>query len=106
MPGQEPPGIELATMIGALRDSLDATQRAGADSHGPRFQVREIEVEATVETTLDIRGSGTVKFWVVDAGLETGRARASTQRVLLRLSVGSDYTIARPLSEGDLHDLP
>lgn len=92
--------LELATMIEALRDSLE---RAQAESHGRKilFRVDAIEVEANVEVTKEHEGSGGVKFWVLQAGGSLSHSNIATQRIKLSLSTNPNLQISRDRSGPD-----
>lgn len=61
--------LELAEVIGALRESLATAQVRGKDSTGPKFVVDNIEVEVAVEIARALEGGAGIKFWVVQARL-------------------------------------
>jgi len=94
--------LELATMIEALRNSLDKAQAEGRGREN-QFQVDSIEVEATVEVTNEQGGKAGVQFWIVQAGGSLSRSSIATQRIKLCLSTDPSLRISRPRSrEGDL----
>ncbi|PWI15430.1 hypothetical protein DI272_15580 [Streptomyces sp. Act143] len=93
-------------MIAALRGSLETAQRDGDREGGPRFQVKEIEVEATVQATRDRQVAGGVRFSVVNAKGQAAKSDGVVQRVLLRLGVNQDYLISRSHLPGAGHALP
>jgi hypothetical protein len=86
--------LELATMIEALRDSLETAQAEGRD-RATRFHVDGIEVEAIVEVTKEREGSAGVKFWIVEAGGSLSRSSIATQRIKLSLSTDPSLQISR-----------
>lgn len=89
--------LELAEVIGALRDSLATAQSRGRDAEGPKFKVSKIEVEVTVEIARTAEGGAGIKFWVVQVGGRGARTGTSTHRVLLALETVEDsYAISRP----------
>ncbi len=94
--------LELATMIQALRNSLDKAQAEGRGREN-QFQVDSIEVEAIVEVTNEHTGDVGVQFWVVQAGGSLSRSSIATQRIRLCLSTDPSLRISRPRpGEGDL----
>ncbi|WP_338682250.1 hypothetical protein QD712_07475 [Streptomyces acidiscabies] len=84
MPENE--NIELATMIHALRESLGDAQREGERTTGPRFQVKDVELEATVQVVKDKQATGGVRFWLVGVQGNIGRTNCVTQRMKILLS--------------------
>lgn len=118
-PGPEGTAGSLADALGALRREL-AADVSRARSADPQFEVAEVEVEFSVETTRNAEGG--VALWVVDAATDIGapaRGPASHQ-IKLRLKTsdvvlgGSAFVlgdeaeaapspaIARSWDEGDL----
>jgi hypothetical protein len=94
--------LELATMIEALRDSLDKAQADGRDRE-TKFGVEAIEIEATVEVEKERGIGGGVKFWVIQAGGGISGSSIATQRIRLSLSTDPSLRISRPRPrEGDL----
>lgn len=97
--------IELAEVVGAVRDGLVEAARRGA-GQGLRFELGEIQMEFMVEVRRDARAKGGVKAWVVDAGAEAGVSRAQTHKVAFTLkprdtATGQDWLIAAD-DEGDV----
>ena len=87
--------LELATMIEALRDTLETAQAEGKGRR-TRFRVDSVEVEAIVEVTKEHEGSGGVKFWVVEAGGKFSGSSIATQRIMLSLRTDPSLRISRP----------
>lgn len=77
--------LELAEVVGALRDSLATAQAQGRAANGPRFTVSGVDVEVTVEIGRALEGGGGVKFWVVQAGGRVTGSATRTHRILLSL---------------------
>ncbi|GAQ50317.1 trypco2 family protein [Streptomyces acidiscabies] len=96
--------IDLASMITALRRSLEDAQREGARTGGPRFQVEGIELETTVQVVRDARASGGVRFWLVTAQAGAGRGDSVTQRMTIRLGLEGTAFISDP--GGEFRELP
>ncbi|MEU0406508.1 trypco2 family protein [Streptomyces griseorubiginosus] len=98
-------GIELAEVVGAVRDGLVEAAGRGAGK-GLRFELGEIHMEFMVEVRRDARARGGVKAWVVDAGAEAGLSTARTHKVSFSLkprdtATGQDWLIAAD-DEGDV----
>ncbi|MFI5556635.1 trypco2 family protein [Streptomyces sp. NPDC051738] len=101
--------IELADVVGSVRDGLVAAASRGA-GNGLRFELGEIQMEFTVEVRRDARARSGVKAWVVDAGAEAGVSRAHTHKVSFTLkprntATGQDWLIAAD-DEGDVSGFP
>lgn len=77
-------GVELADVIGKLRDDLQAAQAAG-DGEGIKFELGPVEVTLTMTVTSSGNGKAGVKFWVLEAGVEGSLERASAQQIKLTL---------------------
>ncbi|MFI0514527.1 trypco2 family protein [Streptomyces sp. WSLK1-5] len=97
--------IELADVVGAVRDGLVEAADRGA-GQGLRFELGDIHMEFVVEVRRDARARGGVKAWVVDTGAEAGVSRALTHKVSFTLKPrdtvkGRDWLIAAD-DEGDV----
>ncbi|MEU0024561.1 trypco2 family protein [Streptomyces sp. NPDC006335] len=98
-------GIELADVVGAVRDGLVEAASQGA-GNGLRFELGDIQMEFVVEVRRDARARGGVKAWVVDAGAEAAVSTARTHKVSFTLkprdaATGQDWLIAAD-DEGDV----
>ena len=93
----------LAETLAALRQELSADV-SRTRSGQPQFEVADIEVEFSVDTTKDVRGE--VRLWVVNAGAQGGASPPASHRVRLRLALsngghGERHPITRSWDEGD-----
>ncbi|MEW2079132.1 trypco2 family protein [Streptomyces sp. NPDC013433] len=101
--------IELADAVAALRNELLAAVARGADPN-LTFKVGPVELEFAVELREDDKVKGGLKAWVISAGLETGTAQGTTQRVKVTLTPqgpdGKDLMVrgsaGRPEGPGDV----
>ncbi|UGQ60515.1 hypothetical protein LSF60_23555 (plasmid) [Rhodococcus pyridinivorans] len=78
-------GIELASVIRALRAELQTAMEEGEDS-GIRFQAGPIELELSVEIQNSAEAKAGVKFWVVEAGGGGSSSNTRAQRVTVTLT--------------------
>lgn len=97
--------IELADVVGAVRDGLVEAASRGAGKE-LRFELGEIHMEFMVEVRRDARAKGGVKAWVADAGAEAGVSTSRTHKVSFTLkprdtATGRDWLIADD-EEGDV----
>lgn len=76
--------IELASVISDLRDELERAIVAG-DGEELRFELGPIELEVTVAVERSGDGTGKVRFWVLELGVEQRRDTTDTQRIKLSL---------------------
>ncbi|MFF0555395.1 trypco2 family protein [Streptomyces sp. NPDC004266] len=76
--------IELADAIQSVRDQL-ITAAGRATGQAVAFEVGDIEMEFTIELRQEVKGSGKVKAWVVEAGADATRAKGETHRVAVTL---------------------
>ncbi|MEV7738905.1 trypco2 family protein [Streptomyces sp. NPDC088921] len=85
-------------MLGGLRRELGEAQRraAGEQLH---FGIADVEVEATVQITRNAAGRAGIQFWVVQAGGDYTRGKATTHRIKLNLTLPPSTRIA---DEGDV----
>ncbi|WP_405467198.1 trypco2 family protein [Streptomyces canus] len=79
-------GLQLHQMISALRTELETAQQESAEEQ-LRFGVSGVELEATVQVTVEGGVKGGVRFWVIEATGGIDRSKASTQRIKLNLDV-------------------
>ena len=78
------PFVPLARVIEDLRAELLLALSAGA-KQPLRFRLKPIELELKVGISTDLKGSGGVKFWVVEMGAEGSRATEATHTLKLVL---------------------
>ncbi|TDB98530.1 trypco2 family protein [Actinomadura sp. 7K534] len=76
--------VDLAEMIGQLRTELTEAMRAGADSE-LRFEIGTVELELAVQVQKEARPGAKVRFWVVEAGVDTAVSSVSTHTIKLSL---------------------
>jgi hypothetical protein len=76
--------IGLSEAIAALRQELqDSMASANPDL---RFKLGEVVLELELTLERSTTGKGGLKFWVLDAGAERARSKASTHRVTVPLT--------------------
>ena len=77
-------GVPLAAAIRALRAEL---MQAWTDAQGQSLRFKVAPVELTLEVAVTWTGTGTagIKWWLLAAGGEVSREKASTQTVKLTL---------------------
>ena len=80
--------LELADVIKALRQELINAQQAGQDEK-TRFNVNtvEVELETVIEKEVGGKGSGKIRFWVVDADAEVNGKYKNATRHKIKLSL-------------------
>jgi hypothetical protein len=76
--------VDLAEMIGQLRTELAEAMRAGKDEE-LRFEIGTVELELSVQVQKDVKPGAKVKFWVVEAGVDTALSSLSSHRIKLSL---------------------
>lgn len=78
--------VELAAVIGQLREELGKAARAGeGEEFG--FEVGPIELELTVAVSKEAGPNAKVKFWVVELGADSKLTSTNTQRIKLTLDL-------------------
>ena len=77
-------GVELAAVIGQLREELSKAAKAGAGDEF-RFEVGPIELELTVAVSKDAGPNAKVKFWVAELGADARLNSTNTQKIKLTL---------------------
>jgi hypothetical protein len=90
--------LGLADMLGGLRRELEDAQRRAA-GEALRFGIADVEVEATVQITRNAAGRAGIQFWVVQAGGDYTRGKATTHRIKLNLTLPPATLIS---DEGDV----
>ena len=85
--------LELADVIKALRQELINAQQAGQDEK-TRFNVNtvEVELETVIEKEVGGKGSGKIRFWVVDADAEVNGKYKNAVRQKIKLSLQPVYS--------------
>lgn len=81
--------ISLADTILGLRREILAAQKQ-AETQQLKFKIDSIELELRVGATTKDVAKGSVKFWVVDAGLEGSVEVQKLQTVRLKLTPVAD----------------
>ena len=77
-------GVPLAAAIRALRAEL---MQAWTDAQGQSLRFKVAPVELTLEVAVTWTGKGTagIKWWLLEAGGEVSREKATTQTIKLTL---------------------
>jgi hypothetical protein len=79
--------IELSRMIQELRREIALASKAvEADQPEIRFEVGTIQLEASVQVTVEATAGGKMRFWVLEAGSEVKGAQASVHKVTVPLT--------------------
>ena len=76
--------IPLAEMVQALRRELEAAQKESPEA-SIRFETEKVELELKMAVSKTAKGSGGIKFWVVNAGGELEKQGVSTHTFRLTL---------------------
>ncbi len=76
--------IELSTVIKDLREELEQSI-SDAQGKNLQFELGAIELEVSLALEKKAGGSGKVKFWVVDLGVDGSVHSNAVQRVKLSL---------------------
>lgn len=96
--------VELATVIGQLREELGKAARAGAGEEF-QFEVGPIELELTVAVSKEAGPNAKVKFWVVELGADAHLSSTNTQKIKLTLDLRrAGEPDRRPLISGPSGD--
>jgi hypothetical protein len=100
-------GVELAAVIRQLREELN---EALGDAEGQRlrFELGPVELSLTVTVGREATPGAKVRFWVVEAGVDTTVSREAVQEIKLVLTPrdtavppGPDGKAASPLVRGE-----
>jgi hypothetical protein len=91
--------LELAEVIGQLRAEL-VTAMAEGEGADLRFQLGSIDVELSVAVTKEVAPGAKIKFWVVEAGVDTKLSSAATQKIKLQLDPRQEGRPGKPLISG------
>ena len=98
--------VELAAVIGQLREELTKAARAG-EGEEFQFEVGPIELELTVAVTKEAGANAKVRFWVLEMGADAKLTSADTQRLKLTLDLrragdpGRRPAISGPAVDGE-----
>jgi len=76
--------VELAELIGQLREDLSTAMRDGEKSD-LRFEVGPVELELTVAVDKEAKPGAKVRFWVVELGADVTAGSHTAQRIKLTL---------------------
>jgi hypothetical protein len=89
--------IELSNMVASLRSEITkAWQEGQYDTVG--FEAGVVEVELTTEIeVVELHGKVSAKFWVLNAEMEAGRTRTSTQRIKFSFTPRDRRDPSKPL---------
>ena len=78
------PVVELVELISDLRDELTRAVAAAA-CEGASIRTRASPVEVTVIVNKEAKPGAKVRFWVVEAGVDSSLSHTSTQKITLTL---------------------
>jgi Trypsin-co-occurring domain 2 len=88
-------GAELASVIRQLRAELNEAL-AGAEGERLRFELGPVEVSLTVTVGGEASPGAKVRFWVVEAGVDTRLSREAVQEIKLVLTPVDTQAPVRP----------
>ncbi|MGH3815899.1 MAG: trypco2 family protein [Pseudonocardiaceae bacterium] len=91
--------VELAQVIGQLRQELTAAMREGA-GEDLRFELGPVELELTIAVSREAGPNAKVRFWVVELGADGKMASQATQRITLTLDPRRHGIEGRPVISG------
>jgi hypothetical protein len=91
--------VELAQVLGQLRQELSAAMRAG-EGEDLRFELGPVELELTVEVSKEAGPNAKVRFWVMELGAEGKVGSQATQRITLTLDPRRRGVAGKPLISG------
>jgi hypothetical protein len=79
--------VELSRMIRELRREITQAVEA-VDEERPdlRFEVGTIQLEASVQVTVEAQAGGKLRFWVLEAGSEVKGNHATVHKVTVPLT--------------------
>ncbi|WP_326760027.1 hypothetical protein OHB35_25600 [Streptomyces phaeochromogenes] len=92
-------GIELKAAIETLHDQLARAADASSDRE-VRFEVGPIQMEFAFELRREAKGSGKLKAWVLEGGVDTSQATGRVHRVTFTLNARNAAT-GRPTLIGN-----
>jgi hypothetical protein len=91
--------VELAELIGDLREELTRAVNA-APATGLRFELGPIGLEVSVTVSKEAKPGAKVRFWVIEAGVDSSLSHTAAQKITLTLqpsvSGGSAYVAGKP----------
>jgi Trypsin-co-occurring domain 2 len=91
--------VELAQVIGQLRQELSAAMREGAGEN-LRFELGTVELELTVAVSREAGPNAKVRFWVIELGADATVSSQATQRITLTLEPRHRGVAGKPLISG------
>ncbi|MCA1671096.1 MAG: hypothetical protein LC799_02435 [Actinobacteria bacterium] len=91
--------VELAQVIGQLRQELSAAMREG-EGEDLRFELGPVELELTIAVSKEAGPNAKVRFWVVELGADAKVASQATQRITLTLDPRRRGIAGRPEISG------
>lgn len=91
--------VELAQVIGQLRQELSAAIRDG-EGEDLRFELGPVELELAVAVSKEAGPTARVRFWVVELGADGKAASQATQRIKLTLDPRQRNITGRPVISG------
>ncbi|PZS39479.1 MAG: hypothetical protein DLM62_08030 [Pseudonocardiales bacterium] len=91
--------VELAQVIGQLRQELSAAMRDG-EGKDLRFELGPVELELTVAVSKEAGPNAKVRFWVIELGADGKVASEATQRITLTLDPRRRGVAGKPLISG------
>lgn len=91
--------VELAQVIGQLREELTAAMRDG-EGADLRFELGPVEVELTVAVSTEVGPNAKVRFWVIELGADAKASSQATQRIKLTLDPRRRGVAGKPLISG------
>ncbi len=89
--------VELAQVIGQLRQELSTAMREGKDL---RFELGPVELELTVAVSKEAGPNAKVRFWVIELGVDGKVSSQATQRITLTLDPRRRGAAGKPLISG------
>jgi hypothetical protein len=91
--------VELAQVIGQLRQELSAAMREG-EGADLRFELRPVELELTVAVSKEAGPNTKVRFWVIELSADGKVASQATQRITLTRDPRRRGVAGKPLISG------
>ncbi|MGQ0717610.1 MAG: trypco2 family protein [Pseudonocardiales bacterium] len=91
--------VELAQVIGQLRQELSAALRDG-EAEDLRFELGPVELELTVAVSKEAGPNAKVRFWVIELGAEGKVGSRATQRITLTQDPRRRGVAGKPLISG------
>ncbi|MGH3805877.1 MAG: trypco2 family protein [Pseudonocardiaceae bacterium] len=91
--------VELAQVIGQLRQELSAAMREG-EGEDLRFELGTVELELTVAVSREAGPNAKVRFWVIELGADATVSSQATQRITLTLDPHRRGVAGKPIISG------